>query len=157
MLARFPEDATRSQPLPVTQPTRAPRPVQAGIVIREPPLEGTTPRSGARTIRASPAAGQSGKQKAVLAEPEAEDSSSDDDNPQTLLWLASATARTLALTHGKMMSHSLIDWFIAGPPDTLGKALRLLVKEQLPRRLKHLRFLVISHLPPATRVMCIWF
>ncbi|PRQ35142.1 putative aminotransferase-like, plant mobile domain-containing protein [Rosa chinensis] len=90
MLARFSEDATRFQPLPATQPARAPRPAQGGIVIREPPLEGSAPRSGSRTIRASPAVDQPGKQKAVIAEPEVEDSSSDDDNPQTV---AAALAR----------------------------------------------------------------
>ncbi|XP_024178368.1 fruit protein pKIWI501-like [Rosa chinensis] len=90
MLARFSEDAARPQPLQVIRPARAPRPAQAGIVIREPPPEGNAPLPGRCATSASPAAGQSGKQKAVLTELEAEDSSFDDDDPQTV---AAALAR----------------------------------------------------------------
>ncbi|XP_024163793.2 uncharacterized protein LOC112170704 [Rosa chinensis] len=67
LLARFSEDAARSLPLQATQPVRAPRQAQAGIVIREPPQEGNVPPSGSRAVSASPATGQSEKQKIAAA------------------------------------------------------------------------------------------
>ncbi|XP_062005998.1 uncharacterized protein LOC133723197 [Rosa rugosa] len=85
LLARFPEDEARPPPPePAPRPARAPRPIQAGIVIREPPQEGSVPPSGSRTVNASPATGQAAKKKAIVMEPEVEDSSSDDDDPQTV-------------------------------------------------------------------------
>jgi hypothetical protein len=112
LLARVPEDAAQA-PLPAAEPAprpaRAPRQAQAGIVIREPPqevsilthvlsfvhllfpfnskillLQGNAPLSGSRVANTSQATGQSGKQKAVMTEPEDKESSSDDDDSQTV-------------------------------------------------------------------------
>ncbi|XP_061993544.1 uncharacterized protein LOC133711434 [Rosa rugosa] len=46
--------------------------------------EGSVPPSGIRAVDASPATSQAAKQKAIVTEPEVEDSSSDDDDPQTV-------------------------------------------------------------------------
>ncbi|XP_062017061.1 uncharacterized protein LOC133733424 [Rosa rugosa] len=87
LLARVPEDVAQAPPPaaePAPRPARAPRQAQAGIVIREPPQEGNTPFSGSRAANTSQATGQSGKQKAVMTEPEDKESSSDDDDSQTV-------------------------------------------------------------------------
>ncbi|XP_040374690.1 uncharacterized protein LOC121052849 [Rosa chinensis] len=85
LLARFPEAEARP-PLPeqAPRPARAPCPVQAGIIIHEPPQEGSMPPSGCRVVDASPAIGQAKKKKVIATEPEVENSSSDDDDPQTI-------------------------------------------------------------------------
>ncbi|XP_062020879.1 uncharacterized protein LOC133737305 [Rosa rugosa] len=84
-LARFHEDEERPPPPePAPRPARAPRLVQAGIVIREQPPEGCAPPSGNRAVGVSPATGLAAKQKAILTKPEVEDTSSDDDDPQTI-------------------------------------------------------------------------
>ncbi|KAM5554362.1 hypothetical protein ABKV19_022637, partial [Rosa sericea] len=51
---------------------------------------GRIPSTGNRAVDASPATGQAAKQKAKVIEPEGEDSSSEDDDPQTI---AAALAR----------------------------------------------------------------
>ncbi|XP_062009689.1 uncharacterized protein LOC133726198 [Rosa rugosa] len=90
-LARIPENAAQAPPPaaePAPRPARAPRQAQAGIVIREPLQEGSAPLSGSRATNASQAAGQSGKQKAIMIEPEDKESSSDDDDMQTIAALS---------------------------------------------------------------------
>ncbi|XP_062028352.1 uncharacterized protein LOC133744229 [Rosa rugosa] len=90
-LARIPEDAAQASPpaaKPAPRPAQAPRQAQAGIVILEPLQEGSSPLSGSRAANASQAADQSGKQKAVMIEPEDKESSSSDDDMQTIAALS---------------------------------------------------------------------
>ncbi|XP_062020883.1 proline-rich receptor-like protein kinase PERK13 [Rosa rugosa] len=85
-LARIPEDAAQAPP-PAAEP-------------------GSAPLSGSHAANASQAAGQSGKQKAVMIEPEDKESSSDNDDMQTVRHRSSRHAEEGSSTVGEGTSAS---------------------------------------------------